>query len=493
MSELQGNEFEVSTRPRKRRTSEEITRETFAEIQGNDPSNIPIVEVLDILSDSRGHIKYQEISTKAQNRSLLEFDGKRKPVGTLQNLSSAFAEATILKELRNGTPSGVAIFEPVAQASSLFNNLSAIDNPGIGILSLLGKNIIDSFRNRKTPDILYISPQFEIKKGKLTEIHYGSLSNIVNPKNPTNSYNLLDIDFRDRTLIAPVEVTIGARPNSITQKITKFRENYANPFPNNKKFAYVPVLVLDYDNFRGLSRKFQTEIVTDMNNIGGVVSLKHGLAAFADRRAISAAEKIIEAINSRQTKSALSQNNQQQLENFAADKNLENLINPQCSLNHDFSKSQITPIESPKLTLTFVQKPTEEDIKDFRQVLAALKEKIDPPPQKHKLFEDSQNLNAAQKQALTLGYSAILAIKDNDYSYGEKFVFQRKGLEVGIYRQGEYTQIAIVDLKQGEISINKSLNETEHSWLAEKESVMLAAESGKQQNNSQKGRGFEMG
>ena len=183
MSESKVNEFEISTRPQKRKTPEEITRRIFSEIQENDSNSIPIVEVLDILNDSRGHIKYQEISAKARNRSLLEFNSKGKPTGTLQNLSSAFAEATILKDLRNGTPSGAAIFEPVAQANSLFNNLSAIDNPGIGILSLLGKNIIDSFHNRKTPDILYLAPQFEIKKGRITEIHYGSLSNIVNPKN----------------------------------------------------------------------------------------------------------------------------------------------------------------------------------------------------------------------------------------------------------------------------------------------------------------------
>lgn len=173
MPELNENEFEISARSKKRKTAEEIAREQFAEIQNNDSSRVPIVEVLDILSDSEdgGHIKYRKISEAAKNRNLLEFDDQGRPKGALQNLSSAFAEAVVLKDLRDGTPSGLVIFEPASQAKKLFNNLSVIDNPGVSILSFLGKNAIDSFQNRKTPDILYISPRFEVKKGRVTEIH----------------------------------------------------------------------------------------------------------------------------------------------------------------------------------------------------------------------------------------------------------------------------------------------------------------------------------
>jgi hypothetical protein len=125
--------------------------------------------------------------------------------------------------------------------------------------------------------------------------------------------------------------------------------------------------------------------------------------------------------------------------------------------------------------------------------VAALKEKAGSPAQKHELFDDRHSLTAAEKQARTLGYSAILAIKDNDYAYGETFVFQRKDAEIGVYRRGDYTQVALIDLEQGEISINKSLTETEHSWLAEKEKTMLAQESEQQRDSPQKNRGFEMG
>jgi hypothetical protein len=169
-------------------------------------------------------------------------------------------------------------------------------------------------------------------------------------------------------------------------------------------------------------------------------------------------------------------------------------IDPKYPLKPDPSKTPITPVKEPKLYPRVVQEPTKEDLKAFRQALAALKEKVGSPPQKHLLFDDRHdfNLNAAEKQARTLGYSAILAIKDSNYSYGERFIFQRKDAELGIYRQGDYTQVAVIDLKQGEISMNKSLNKTEHSWLAEQEKVLLAQAPEKQQRSSQKSRGFEM-
>jgi hypothetical protein len=167
-------------------------------------------------------------------------------------------------------------------------------------------------------------------------------------------------------------------------------------------------------------------------------------------------------------------------------------IDPKYPLKPEPSKSPTTPLRNPKLYPRIVQEPTKKDVSEFRQVLAALKEKANPSPQKHLLFDDRHNLNPAEKQARTLGYSAILAVKENNYSYGEQFVFQHKGAEVGIYRQGDYTQVAVVDLKKGDISMNKPLNETEHSWLVEKQNIMLTQASEKQQDHSQKGRGFEM-
>jgi hypothetical protein len=174
------------------------------------------------------------------------------------------------------------------------------------------------------------------------------------------------------------------------------------------------------------------------------------------------------------------------------EKNIENWIDPNYPLKPDPRKPQPTPIKKPKLYPRIVQKPTKTEVNEFRSVLANLQDKVGSPSQKYSLIDDRGNLSSSEKQARTLGYSAILAIKDSNYSHGEQFVFQRQGTEVGIYRQGDYTKIAVVDLKQKEILMNKPLNKTEHNWLIDKENAMLAQTSEKQENNSQKGRGFEI-
>jgi hypothetical protein len=174
-------------------------------------------------------------------------------------------------------------------------------------------------------------------------------------------------------------------------------------------------------------------------------------------------------------------------------KNPPKWIYPKYPLKPEPSKLPISPLRKTKLYPRVVQEPTKKDVAEFRQVLAALKEKSYSSPQKHSLFDDHRNLNTTEKQARTLGYSAILAIKYSSYFRGEQFVFQRKDTEVGIYRQGDYTQIAVVDLKNGEISMNKSLNKAEHDWLANQEKIVLAQAPDKQPDNSQRGRDFEIG
>lgn len=115
-------EQEFAARPRncETLTPEELTKRTFINLQNNDSDNTPIVEVLDILSSEGdvGHTSYKNLTLKAQRGALSsEFDNLGRPIGTLQNLSSAYAEAIVLKELRNNTGSNEsAIFKPATQA-----------------------------------------------------------------------------------------------------------------------------------------------------------------------------------------------------------------------------------------------------------------------------------------------------------------------------------------------------------------------------------------
>jgi hypothetical protein len=68
-------EQRISARPRDRKvlTPEELAKQTFASLQNSDPNNVPIVEVLNILSTNKdkGHITYQTLIKKSQAGTLL--------------------------------------------------------------------------------------------------------------------------------------------------------------------------------------------------------------------------------------------------------------------------------------------------------------------------------------------------------------------------------------------------------------------------------------
>jgi hypothetical protein len=172
---------------------------------------------------------------------------------------------------------------------------------------------------------------------------------------------------------------------------------------------------------------------------------------------------------------------------------LPSWIDPKYQLKPD--RKKIPPSQSKKYPRLVQEKPTNKDIAEFRKTLAALKTKVGQVTQKHALYDKRTNLNTDERQFRTLGYSAILAVKDNDYSYGQPFVFQRKGAEVGIYRRGDYTQVAKIDLREGVISVDKQFNSVEDNWLAEQQKVVLAQaqETQKAKTPTQKNGGFEMG
>jgi hypothetical protein len=292
-------EQEIAARPRNRNmlTPLELTRETLYKLQSNDPNNIPIVEVLEILSMNKdpGHITYPTLIKKAQSETLLQFDAEGKPISTLQNLSSAYAEAIVLKKLRNNTGNDTsAVFEPVTQAKYAVEQYSAIFN----IPTNIRDKVIKSFGN-KTPDILFSVPRTETRMGNATKITYGAWNNIIDPKNPTDTKRLLEYSFRNQDLFSPLEVTLSARSTDINNKIKKFEQSYKNPFSNNPKVAYVPILVIDYDNYKNISDKEKPRIVERMRRIGGFISLQPGLQELADRKAIEAATQLTSAMQSR--------------------------------------------------------------------------------------------------------------------------------------------------------------------------------------------------
>jgi hypothetical protein len=315
---------EIAARPRNRNiiTLQELAKETFSKLQENDPNGIPIVEVLDVLSikDKPGHITYKTLINKAQAGTLLAFDEKGRTDGSLQNLSSAYAEAIVLKELRNNTGlNGSAIFDPAVQAKHATDQGSSNPLSIINIPSQIGSAILKSFEN-KTPDILFTVPRIVTREGTEGKITYGTWNNVIDPNNPTNTKKLLKYSFVDQSLVSPIEVTVSGDSTDINRKIKKFEDGYINPFKRVKEIAYVPVLVLDYEKYKNISDREKLKMVNRMRLIGGFISVVPGLQKAADARAIAAAEQLTSVMQSR--KKDLSKDDQQESQNLATTKEM---------------------------------------------------------------------------------------------------------------------------------------------------------------------------
>jgi hypothetical protein len=317
-------EQEVAARPRDRKvlTPQEITKATFAKLQENDSDRTPIVEVLNILSINKegGHITYSTLTKKAQEGTLLEFDRQGRPTSTLQNLSSAYAEAIALKSLRDNTGRfESAVFEPVTQARNATDQASSSSNWLYSLPGKAGRAILDSFAN-KTPDILFTVPRVEIRTATTDLVTFGKWGNIVDPKDPTNTKRLLEYKFRDQNLFSPVEVTVSGRGDEINKKVKKFKDGYRNPFPGDKSIAYVPVLVMDYGNYENLPNDTKQDITNKMRQLGGFVSLVPGLLNLSNKKAIEAATQLTSAMQSRRKE--LDENHKQEVNNSLTNKKL---------------------------------------------------------------------------------------------------------------------------------------------------------------------------
>jgi hypothetical protein len=430
-----------------------------------------IGEIVNVQSNERqGYVSYKILAESAIKNELVSSDSE-----SYRLLRSAFAEAIIVQNFRDarteiGTPLTVTVYEPVSKLDSLSG---LITDP---ILYGLAQAALGSIEKNKTPDILSIATTQYYQAGNQRRAIDPALQNVIDPNDKTGRTLKKEI-FTGKTLVMPMEITIANDAQKVKNKITKFK-NYKNPFPSSSNVEYIPILVLDRDSFMDFNDGKKKEIISMMNRLNGRIILHKDLKKDAITLTTQAARQITSAVAQTQA--------------FTPNSNETTKItkNPDTQNDSDRnSNSVVTNSPSEKI----FQAPTKKDVAEFRRVLAALKEKAGSPAQKHELFDDRHSLTAAEKQARTLGYSAILAIKDNDYAYGETFVFQRKDAEIGVYRRGDYTQVALIDLEQGEISINKSLTETEHSWLAEKEKTMLAQEPEQQRDSPQKNRGFEMG
>jgi hypothetical protein len=77
-------------------TAEQFTRDAFLDIQSRDPSNFPIVEVLNVLSaDAKGFTRYSVLAREAKEGRLDESSG------AFDGLKGAYGEAIVLQSIRS--------------------------------------------------------------------------------------------------------------------------------------------------------------------------------------------------------------------------------------------------------------------------------------------------------------------------------------------------------------------------------------------------------
>jgi hypothetical protein len=80
-----------------------LAREIFIDISYNDPLQIPIREVLNVLSaDKQGFIKYNDLGKVAEAGRLFDLQANGTINSTFANLRSAYAEAIVLQGFRQG-------------------------------------------------------------------------------------------------------------------------------------------------------------------------------------------------------------------------------------------------------------------------------------------------------------------------------------------------------------------------------------------------------
>jgi hypothetical protein len=212
MSESEAKTIEIVAKPKKRDvTPGQLAKEIFIDINYNDPLQIPIKEVLDVLSaDKNGFVKYSNLGEIAQSGRLRPSKSDKVGNTTFGNLKSAYAEAIVLKGFRGASKFKQVIYEPSKQSGTVAGGLALSNAP-----PEIYPAIVDSFGN-KTPDMLLYSPLVERQSGNKRVIWHGSLDNIINPDNPQDVERLLEYNYPRQSLVALIEVTTSATSSRVS-------------------------------------------------------------------------------------------------------------------------------------------------------------------------------------------------------------------------------------------------------------------------------------
>jgi hypothetical protein len=148
---------------------------------------------------------------------------------------------------------------------------------------------------RFTPDVLIVSPPFTYPTPEGTNTHGALIADIVNPTDPTASRTKAHPRNVRKTLISPVEITVGNDLSQMQKKVKKFA-GYKKLFKDSPIVDFVPVLAVDRDSFMKEKPDRRARLVKRMTDIGGVVQLVGGLSLDAEKKVFDYSVDIIRAV-----------------------------------------------------------------------------------------------------------------------------------------------------------------------------------------------------
>jgi hypothetical protein len=264
---------------------------------------IPLLEVFDRISENKnssnndkgGFIKYEKVIGEAKTRFPFQPKSVQPSEGNpdgkqlndaLQGLTTATAEAITyggFKDMRTnfGTPKSLVFHDPMAQENFVEQLPLGLQLIGIQARLCFGKY---------TPDLLVISSPQTVKIGNTVKVElpaYGDLVNLDDYKSKV----LKDTGGIEKTVVSPVEITVTRKPEDIKKKIDKFGMYKSELLKSNTGIKYLPVLVLDYDQYMSIKDSQKKIICKAMKKVGGVIILKPQLLSVSRTIAKSAANR----------------------------------------------------------------------------------------------------------------------------------------------------------------------------------------------------------
>jgi hypothetical protein len=159
---------------------------------------------------------------------------------------------------------------------------------------IISRKVVDSVGGF-TPDVLIVSPPFTYPIPEGTNTHGALIADIVDPTDPTASRTKAHPRNVRKTLISPVEITVGKDLSQMQKKVKKF-ESYKKLFINSPIIDFVPVLSVDRDLFMEIDPDRRAKLVKRMTAIGGVVQLVGGLSLDAEKKVFDYSVDIIRAV-----------------------------------------------------------------------------------------------------------------------------------------------------------------------------------------------------